>query len=653
MLGRRRVVAAALVAAVVLTPPDVWSQPASAVSSIAGVRFERVVSPFVVTRADGSPYALPFLGGLDVPRPQFTDIDGDGDMDLFLQEYSNSLWFFENTGSGGAPRFEWRTDRFLEIDTAEWFRFIDLDNDGLFDLLSESPVSRIRHYRNTGTKKAPAFTLVGELRDGTGAPMFMDRQNIPALADIDCDGRLDMLVGRVEGVVDRYEATAPGVAQFSLIAERYEGIEIIGGIGMPTTRHGANALALGDFDADGDQDLFWGDFFEPAILLIENVGSTCSNPSFQSEPVTLPFAAGTRTSGYNAPAPVDMDGDGDLDFFLGVIGGAFNPIRTGEDNFYFWERTAAKAFTLRTRRFLDGIDHGSDAAPAFADIDADGDLDLIVGSKIDAQTGSYPSLQVYRNDGTRTAPRFRAMDPVRLVDAYNFTPAAGDLDADGDIDLIVGTWNQDLVFVRNEGTPQVPRWVPDPAGAIKPPRASHLAPALGDLDNDGDLDLIAGQANGMLLYYRNTGSRRAPKFTLVTDKLDDLKVGRRSTPTLIDVDGDGLLDLVIGHEDRGPLMVARNAGTRTSPKFVMAEPLPMPFPPISAPAFADIDGDGVQDLLVGTTSGGMRFYRGSRGLVRSAPSGATEQQRQGLQLRDSEGDDRIPVTPGVGVDSRL
>lgn len=612
MLGRRRVGATAVVVAGVLTSTGVWSQSSAPLApSLAGVRFERTVAPFLVSRAGGAPYALPFLGGLDVPRPQFTDIDGDGDMDLFLQEYSNSLWFFENTGSAGAPRYEWRTDRFQNIDTAEWFRFIDLDNDGLIDLLSESPVSRIRHYRNTGTKTAPAFTLVGELRDGAGAPMFMDRQNIPTLADIDCDGRLDMLVGRVEGVVDRYEATAPGAAQFALIAERYEGIEIIGGVGMPMTRHGANALALGDFDADGDQDLFWGDFFEPAILLIENVGSTCSNPSFQSEPVTLPFADGTRTSGYNAPAPVDIDGDGDLDFLIGVIGGAFNPIRTGEDNFFFWERTAPKAFALRTKRFLDGIDHGSDAAPAFADIDADGDLDLIVGSKIDAQTGSYPSLQVYRNDGTRTAPQFRALEPTRLIDAYNFTPAAGDLDADGDIDLIVGTWNTDLLFVRNEGTPQVPRWVPDPAGAIKPPRASHLAPALGDLDNDGDLDLIAGQANGMLLFYRNTGSRRAPRFTLVSDKLDDIKVGRRSTPALIDVDGDGLLDLVIGHEDRGPLMVARNTGTRTSPKFVMGDPLPMPLPPISAPAFADVDGDGVQDLFVGTTSGGMRFYRGT------------------------------------------
>ena len=580
--------------------------------------FERVVHPFVVIGDDGEPLDLPFLGGLDVPRPQFVDIDGDGDPDLFLQEYANTLWFFENVGTSEAPRFEWRTDRFQDLEIGEWYRFVDVNGDGQVDLLTESPVSRIRYYRNTGTKTKAAFAEAGRLRDGAGEAMFMDRQNIPAFGDLDCDGRLDILVGRVEGVVDRYEAAAPNAEAFDLIEERYEGIEIIGtigggggGFGMPSLRHGANALALADFDGDGDLDLFWGDFFEPAVLLIENIGRTCSSPSFQVDPVVLPFADDVRSSGYNTPAPVDLNGDGRLDFLMGVIGGAFNPIKTSRDNFIFWERVAPGRFEQRTRRFLDALDLGADAAPALADIDADGDLDLVVGSKIDPSAG-FPSLYLFRNVGTRTAPRFGAPEAIRLADAYHLAPALGDLDADGDLDMILGTWNQDLLYYRNEGTPREPRWVQDAAMTIVPPRATHSMPVLADADADGDLDLLIGQANGAVLFYRNTGTTKAPVFTLDPGPVEGVRAGRRSAPFVIDVDGDGLLDLVVGQENTGPLAVYRNAGTRAAPRFVPHTPLAIPQPPVAVPFFADIDGDGAPDLFVGTTSGGVRFYRGRR-----------------------------------------
>ena len=69
---------------------------------------------------------------------------------------------------------------------------------------------------------------------------------------------------------------------------------------------------------------------------------------------------------------------------------------------------------------------------------------------------------------------------------------------------------------------------------------------------------------------------------------------------------------MLGHEDAGAPAVYRNAGAKGAPKFVAAPPLAFPLPPSSAPAFADMNGDGVLDLFVGTTSGGLRFYRGKR-----------------------------------------
>ncbi len=112
--------------------------------------FVREVSPFTVVGRDGTHYAHPFFGGMNVPRPQFRDIDGDGDLDLFLQELSNTVAFFENVGTPADPSFLWRTDRFQELDVGEWNRFVDLDRDGDPDLLAEQPFSA--SFATTATK---------------------------------------------------------------------------------------------------------------------------------------------------------------------------------------------------------------------------------------------------------------------------------------------------------------------------------------------------------------------------------------------------------------------------------------------------------------------------------------------------------------------
>ena len=170
--------------------------------------------------------------------------------------------------------------------------------------------------------------------------------------------------------------------KFRLVAERFENIEIIGQFGG--SLHGANTLAFHDVDGDGDQDLFWGDFFEPSLLFIENTGS-CSEPIMQGEPVPYPPEAPMSTSGYNAPAFSDLDGDGDEDMFVGVLGGAFNPNLTAADNFYFFKREQGFDYTLTSQRFLYGLDVGRESIPTFVDLDGDGDQDMILSNKIEPE----------------------------------------------------------------------------------------------------------------------------------------------------------------------------------------------------------------------------------------------------------------------------
>src|SRR5690606_36641286 len=162
---------------------------------------------------------------------------------------------------------------------------------------------------------------------------------------------------RVDGTITRYEQTQDDRAQqrFQFLTDRFEGIEIVGQL-VGSARHGANSMFFANPDGDGDLDLYWGDFFEPGVLFIENTG-TCHNPALRITPVPLLADGDTiKTSGYNAPYLADIDGDGRHDLFLGVLGGAFNPNRTSADNFHYYAQQADGSLTLRSRRFLDGID---------------------------------------------------------------------------------------------------------------------------------------------------------------------------------------------------------------------------------------------------------------------------------------------------------
>lgn len=603
---KRTAILCVLVGACASAPaPDAGQQS----STRAG--WERVVEPLTVLSADRRGYSHPFLGGLDVPRPQFIDIDGDGDLDLFVQERSNDIMYFENTGTAAAARYEWRTDNYRDIDIGEWYRFVDMDGDDDYDLIAEQPYSYVRLYRNTGSPAAPHFELAADtLRDVDGRPIFADRQNIANAADIDCNGLMDLFLGRVDGTITRYEETRQvdgDVPRFRFVTDRFEGIEIVAAFGG-SMRHGANSMYFADVDEDGDLDLFWGDFFEAGVLFIENRG-TCPHPNLRGEPQPLQRADGETilTSGYNVPVLVDIDADGDLDLFLGIIGGAFNPNTTAADNFHFYERTDA-GFELRAIRFLDGIDAGSESTVAAADIDADGDLDMLVGNKIDRTSGQSARMYVFRNEGTPREPRFQLTDTLDLAASYHYAPAVADLDDDGRLDMLLGTWNNGVLFLHNDGTPQQPDWVQDTTRTITLTRGSNTTPALVDIDADGDLDLFVGEASGMLNFYRNTGSPVNAGFELVSDEFDSIDVGRRSHPVFVDLDGDGDYDMVVGREE-GAGVVFRNEGTRAEPRFVEDQRVLLPLPPLGSPVFADLDGDGRPELLSGNLSGGIFYFR--------------------------------------------
>lgn len=575
----------------------------------AGAAFTRIVDPFPVQDSTGRLLPYAFLGGFDRPRPQLVDIDGDGDLDLFVQEYSGRMMYFENVGTPDSASFVWRTDDYAHLAIGEWSRFVDLDGDGRLDLLAESPYSYLRYYRNVGTSARARFALVDDtVRDVSGQPIFNDRQNIPQIADIDCNGRLDLLLGRLDGTVTRYEL-APGTAKtaptFAFVTDRFQGIQIIGAF---SGLHGANTMVVSDIDEDGDPDILWGDFFDPGLLWLKNTG-TCGHPVIGRDSVRFPPNAPIRTSGYNAAAVGDLDGDGKLDLLVGVLGGAYSPDRTSRANLYDLRQTSHLVWQLETKTYLPQIDVGSESQPAFVDLNGDGLLDLVIGNKIEPDNPRSAAMYVYTNIGSRTAPAFRFTGRLPIRGGYHYAPAFGDLDGDGRADLILGAYHDALQYYRGAGADS--GFILVDSAIVTLTRGSYATPALVDIDGDGDLDLFVGEASGTINFYRNDGTPRAPRFVLVSDAYDGISAGRRSAPTFTDLNGDGLMDLVIGTEE-GPLVVYRNVGQRTAPRFVRDTSFRLDLPTLSTPVFVDLTGTGTPALVSGTEGGGVVYLRRGR-----------------------------------------
>ena len=590
--------------------PDTYDQGVSENHNPAIAEYIRRITPFPILSESGQEYEQPFLGGFNMPRPQLVDIDGDGDDDLFVQDVSGSVMFFENR-PGETPQFLWRTDRYQDLEVGEWYRFVDLDLDGDQDLLAEQPFSYVRYYRNEGTSQEPRFVeAVDTLKDVDGRPIFSDRQNIPNAADIDCDAVVDLLIGRLVGRVTRYEranSDVLGTPRFQHLTDSFENIEIIAQIG---SLHGANTMALGDIDNDGDEDLFWGDYFEPGILFIENTG-TCQSPSLGGEPRSFPSPEPLRTSGYNAATIGDVDGDGDQDLLVGVLGGAFNPNTTTADNFHYLEQSSPGLFTAQTSRFVSMIDVGSESIPVLVDLDGDHDLDILIGNKIEQDDPQNGKLYRLINEGTLESPRFRMSGEFDVGNGYHLLPAFADLDGDSDLDAILGTWGDELRFYENQANDGSIQLVLVDSAIATLTRGRNATPTLGDLDFDGDADMIIGESSGTLNLYENTGTSSQPEFTLISDEYLGIDVGRRSLPVLHDLDGDGDLDLVVGSESEG-IHLFLNYGTRSAAEFIDVGPLDLEHFGFAAPAFGDLDGDGDLDILLGGSGGGLWFYENQR-----------------------------------------
>ena len=349
---------------------------------------------------------------------------------------------------------------------------------------------------------------------------------------------------------------------------------------------------LADLDGDGDFDLILGSL-DDAPLYFENIG-TAGSPGFApGGDILAPIDA------LDAEMAVagDLDGDGDLDLVTGGYLGLQLFANIGDVH--------APAFA-RVDGFFAGLQAGSIPVPTLADLDDDGDLDLLVGLSESGQLRYYPNL------GSPTAAVFTEASAATWFDVGLYAyPWFADLDGDLDVDLLSGRDEHGFVYYRNIGDPAAWSWQNDNAVFAGLGGATYWnSPCLVDLTGDGRPDLVYGTDAGPLQYYVNTGSLAVPVWTVNTSLFGGvLDVGGASSPFFYDFDGDGDLDLVSGSQ-LGDIKYYENTGTVAAPAWRAdhAYFASIDHSIYSAITLGDVNDDGLADAVVGDLNGQLFFH---------------------------------------------
>ena len=420
-------------------------------------------------------------------------------------------------------------------------------------------------------------------------------------------------------------------------------------------------VVFADYDGDGKEDIFTYSNGWAGIKVYRNV-TVDGNVDFQL--MKYPYLSSWQGGGEvnilatNAdyPAIVDLDGDGDLDILTFGVMGTFiekhlnlSMERYGcLDSLVFertdpcWGRVAESdednVMYLDTCLFGYGImvkvgdPKHRGATMAVRDVTGDGLLDLLLADV------DYPGLTLLVNGGdSGNALIVNQMDfppqyPVKLPSMP--VPYFTDIDNDGDDDLLVSPFDPDpmacdgmesIWLYLNHGTDDAPDFQLYTKSFLQDNMldfGTGAFPVVVDWDGDGLLDIVVGSIKTTeLMWLKNTGTATQPAFR-ITEFPFGFGEHTGLVPACFDLDGDGQQELLIGTAE-GKLLLYDHDGTLLDDDYLHYDKA------WSAPCFFDVDRDGAVDLVVGNESGRLSFYKGSVELgVRS------EEYWGGVDVRD-------------------
>lgn len=602
----------------------------------------------------GDTLSMPWAGGIFSSHLGQVDINNDGRLDLVsVDRYSSKNYVFIHEANG-----TYYLDEALSLTLPKingWFYFRDVNCDGVSDLFCYEENNEGSYYQGTYIDNTLQFIFSQETITVDGNPLFTQFNDNPILEDIDLDGDIDLLTYDAVGQYLQFYknqslelgqgcglsfqlsdhcwgAFANEIASDSIVLNQ----NCLPNLQSPNSNaslHFIPSLFAFDYQGDGDFDLFAGDVLGNSLSLLKNGGSS-SSPLITEVIKNFPSYNTPVNLAYNPlPFYLDVDLDGLLDLVISNGTGELTYYSEMEEVLWFYKNMGTNenpVFELQTTQFLINqmIDVGIHPHPVFWDENGDGLLDLLIGNygeDIDQDFTANGKLVLYRNIGTIDLPVFELIDQdfanIEALNMENIHPTFGDLDQDGDEDLILGQSFGRLEYFENQNGNFIHQGeLYDYAGFPVPIDVGQWAtPQLVDINSDGLLDLIVGEANGNLNFYQNTGIPTSANFELISNNWGEVDVrnpGEAYSASIpfIKTNQNGNWELYVSnqsgqifHYNQIENHIAEGAFNLLSSSFGDFNITNRH----TGFAFGDLTNNGIDEILIGEFAGGLMLFQES------------------------------------------